>query len=45
MEEQHKWEVEEKLARYDELERKCASQRYEIALANNAMHGLDNIIK
>ena len=45
MEEQRKQEVEAKLARYDELERKYANQRNEIALATNAMHGLQDIIK
>ena len=45
MEELHKQEVEAKLARYDELERKYASQKNEIAMAHNAMHGLQDIIK
>ena len=45
MEELHKREVEAKLARYDDLERKYASQKNEIAMAHNAMHGLQDIIK
>ena len=45
MEEQHKLEVEEKLARYDELERKYANQKNHNAMANNAMHGLQDLIQ
>ena len=40
MEEQHQREVAEKLARYDDLERKYERQLSNNATANNAMHGL-----
>ena len=45
MEELRKQEVEEKLARYDELERKYASQKNSNAVAHNAMHGLQSLIQ
>ena len=45
MEELHQREVAEKLARYDELERKYASQKNNNATANNAMHGLQALIQ
>ena len=45
MEEQRQREIEEKLARYDELERKHASELNNFATAANAMHGLQDLIK
>ena len=44
MEDQRQREITEKLARFDELERKYERQLSNNATANNAMHGLQNLI-